>query len=196
MFGEVDTEGPSVTDAALVGGGACAIAATLVAGLPVAILGVGIASVGIGSILPIRSVIRRGKHRAHDRRLRDLIGDGQLLDIRGRSTKELADTHNALIASVDATTAVGIRVRSIAHGLVEEVATLLEGHPPETDRQRAYVALRLAALHDLQRALTDHASDHAEQNASVDARLAIESHAARSALTEAAELSADLSGDR
>lgn len=196
MFGEVDSEGPGPTDALLIGGGACAAAAALIAGWPAAVLGAGLASIGIGSILPIRSTIRRGKKLAQGRKVRKLIGDGQLLDASVVPTRQLASKHNAVIDAVDPDTALGVRVRSIAHGLVEEVASLLEGHPPASAGQERYVAERVAALDELDRALQAAPVDGADHDAAVDARLAVESHADRSALTEAAELTQDLSGDQ
>lgn len=194
MFGEVDTEGPGLTDAVLVGGGTCAVVASLIAGLPAAVLGAGIASIGLGAILPIRSVIRRGKQQRQSRKVRDLIGDGQLLNVSAASTREMAARHDSVLALTDTDSALGVRVTSIAHGLVEEVASLLEGRPPSTPGEEQYVAERSAALVDLNTALQEASKQTADIDAALAARLAVESHADRSALTEAAELTRDLDG--
>ena len=194
ILGQVDDDGPGAADAVLVTGGAAAIVASQLAALPAAVLVGGIAAVGIGAILPVRSLIRRGKSSQRTKKISSLIGDGQLLHFGDPLIAELLAAYTEVLDRSARLTAAGeLRSRSVAHGLVEEVATLLEGNPP-TAAEAGYVSARLTAIREVAELLDNDHDEVAARHAHVEARLEVEDTAS-SALIDAQELTNDLLTD-
>lgn len=136
-------EGPGPTDAALVAGGAAAVAWSVLGAPPVAVTVAGVAALGLGSILPLRAGWRWlvGRRRRRDLRLR----------VDGPEVARLVTAYEAL-DEVPVTTDAA---RAAAHGALLEVATLLNGRPPTSDAERRYVAARTAAVEALVAALRE-----------------------------------------
>ncbi len=195
LFGDVDDDGPGTTDAVLLAGGAAAIVASQVVALPAIVLFGGFAGVGLGSVLPIRSGLRRLKGKRRDSKIQSLIGDGRLLNKRPAPIKELVAAHQQAIAmSDDLPEFQQIRVRNAAHGLVTEVAMLLDGHELSTDAEDRYATDRLDSLRNLLVAVEElkRKPDDGLRQASAEARMQLDAEVGSTALDEAALLAADL----
>ncbi len=90
------------------------------------------------------------------------------------------------------------RVVAVAHSLVEEVASLLDGQLPAGAAETDYVAARVQSLADLAATLEDPRigdGDTTRRQANAEARLEIERVTGGSALTASAELQGELLPD-
>jgi len=196
LFGEDDDSGPSATDAVLVAAGAGAIGVGQLADLAPAVTVVGVGLVGLGAILPIRSATRRMKHRRHRFRTAAVIGGGIALrqddPILARISQlhdQIRERSKRLVPDVQA------RFVSVAHSLVEEVATLLEGGLPVGAAEIEYVEARAEALTELAATVDDPRigdGDLVRRRAVTEARIEVEWAAGGSALTDSADLRDDL----
>lgn len=194
MFGEVDNDGPGVTDAVLLAGGSAAVIASLVAALPGFVLIGGLAGIGLGSILPIRSGLRQVRERKRTATIASTVGDGHLLDTRSRVVAETVRLHGEVFAAADSLDEPHrVRMRNVAHGLVVEIALLLEGRDVELPIETTYVAERRDALRSLLAACGNVATGRTgERQAMAEAQVLLDGQASNTALSEAADLAAEL----
>lgn len=141
------TEGPGLVDAGLLAGGAALVGWAAVGSPPTVAVVAGAAALGLGSILPVRAAWRAltGRRRAA------ALGRGLPLQVAHPSLARLVAAYDAL----DGVGALPHSARAAAHGAVLEVATLLEGRPPGSDRERNYVDVRADAVQELVRALRE-----------------------------------------
>lgn len=198
MFGDVDDDGPGVTDAVLLTAGTVAVVASQVIALPAMVLFGGLAGLGLGSVLPIRSGLRRLRGNRRNTKIQSLIGEGHLLDIRSMPIRELvAAHHQAFTVSDELPEVERIRLHHAAHGLVTEVAMLLDGHEITTGLEKRYATERLDSLRSLLVVVAEASADPDDQrrHATVEARIQLDD-VTGTAIDEAALLAADLRIDR
>ena len=146
LFPAVD-EHAGWLDATLVASGVGLLCWAWIATAPTTAAVVGVFALTLGCVLPARGAWRRAR-RARERRRRELLlGQGILLDVSSPATASLAHAYENLVAlalrSPPDTDNPSI---SAAHVAVQEVATLLRGQAPSTDRELEYVELRMAAV--------------------------------------------------
>lgn len=196
VFGRDDDSGPSATDAILVATGAGAIGVGQLADLAPAVTIVGVGLIGLGAILPIRSGFRRMKNRNHRSRTAAVIGDGIPLRQDDPILARIAHLHDQVSErSKRLVPDVQLRFVSVAHSLIEEVATLLKGELPVGRAEVEYVKAREEALMELAATAADPRigdGDPVRRRAATEARIEIEQAAGGSALTDSAELRNDL----
>ncbi|HEX8582233.1 MAG TPA: hypothetical protein VF640_07885 [Acidimicrobiales bacterium] len=145
LFPDSD-EGPGWFDGVLVAGGGGLTAWGALAGGPAIALALGPVALALGCVLPARAMWRAGRRRRREATL----GRGLPLDAADPSTARLVAAYERLLAA-----AGGQRADAVAagHGALSEVASLLRGRPPSSERERSYVAERAAAIEDLAAAL-------------------------------------------
>jgi len=141
------TEGPGPVDAALLAGGAALVGWAAIGSPPAAAVVAGATALCLGSILPVRAAWRARTGRRREAELTS----GVLLRTGDPSLARLVASYDAL----DEVSATTDEARAAAHGAVLEVASLLEGRTPASDRERHYVDVRVAAVHKLVRALEE-----------------------------------------
>lgn len=199
VFGEDDDSGPGATDALLVAAGAGAIGVGQLTHLAPAVTVVGVGLVGLGAILPIRSVARRMKDRKHRSRVAAVIGDGIAFRQDQPTLARIAQLHDQiLLSSKRLVPNVQERFDSVAHSLVEEVATLLEGQLPVGAAETEYVDARAKALTELAATADDPRigdGDPVRRKAVTEARIEVEQAAGGSALTDSSDLRNELLPD-
>ena len=141
------SEGPGPVDAALLAGGTALVGWAAIGTPPVGAAVAGAVALGLGSILPIRTAWRAltGRRRAA------VLARGLPLQTGDPSVARLVAAYDAL----DEVPATPDSARGAAHGAVLEVASLLQGRTPATDRERNYVDVRAAAVQELVRALRE-----------------------------------------
>jgi hypothetical protein len=140
-------EGPGPTDAALVAGGGALVGWAALGSPPVAVAVVGVAAIGLGCILPVRA----GWRALTGRRRAAVLGRGVPLLVDDPTVARLVAAYEAL----DDVPATSDSARAAAHGAMLEVASLLDGRAPESERERNYVDVRAAAVQELVRALQE-----------------------------------------
>jgi hypothetical protein len=183
-------------DVALVAVGAGLLGWAAVATAPTIAVVVGVLAVTLGCVLPARGAWRRARHARDRRRREHLLRQGILLDISSPATATLAHAYEELIAlpprcppDIDDPSI------SAAHIAVQEVATLLRGRAPDTDREIEYIELRMAAVSRLVAALrtqpTPGASREAQTDAVLDARAERDRFDALSSVARLEELTAE-----
>lgn len=140
-------EGPGPLDAALLAGGTALVGWAAIGTPPAAAAVAGAVAIGLGSILPIRSAWRAltGRRRAA------VLAGGLPLQTLDPSVVRLVAAYDAL----DGVESTPGSARAAAHGAVLEVATLLEGRTPLSERERNYVDVRATAVQDLVWALRE-----------------------------------------
>lgn len=199
VFGEDDDSGPSATDALLVAAGAGAIGVGQLAHLAPAVTVIGVGLIGLGAILPIRSGARRMRHRRHRSRTAAVIGDGIALRQDDPTLARIAQMHDQIHeASKRLMPDIQVRFASVAHALVEEVATLLAGELPVGSVEVEYVKVRAQALAELAATATDPrigGGDPVRRRAVTEARIEVERVAGGSALTDSTDLRNELLPD-
>ncbi len=198
LFGDVGDDGPGTTDALLLAGGTAAVIVSQIVPLPTVVLVGGLASMGLGAVLPIRSGLRRLRGRRREAKVRSLIGEGRLLDTRPVVVQDLVAAHRvAFTISENLTEVQQMRVRHAAHGLVTEVAALLDGHQLEGDTETRYTSDRLNSLRSLLAAAAEPSPDpdRERRRAIVEARIELDG-VTSTAIDEAALLAADLRIER
>lgn len=198
LFGQPDKGGPGVTDAVLLVGGTATVIAAINFNLPSAVLVVGVAALGLGLILPVRSLVQRVRESKREARLKSLLGNGTLLNMSHPTIAELVDAHDRVLqVTASWSQEPNNRVNTIAHELINEVATLLDGESPVAESEATYVAARTDLLWQLVEVSSQGSADEddpAFRRAIVEARLEVEAIAGESALIEAARLVAELGG--
>jgi hypothetical protein len=144
LFGEAPRDAPGAFDVVLVAGGAALAVAALVAGLPAWLLGLGVVCAAFGLILPLHHVWTRIVRARSLRRVREVMGQGTLLDAAHSETRRLTRAYRRVERSA-ADGLAGDALES-AHLALLEVAGLLRGRPPESPAEREYIAERAAAI--------------------------------------------------
>jgi hypothetical protein len=152
LFGATIEEKPGRFDALLVSLGLLLITWVAVLDGPTLALWVGIGAIVLGLALPIRAVLRRyGSARTGGLRRRILDG-GQLLDASHPATVALIDAYAHLI-QMSCLQGTGDPKRAVAagHMAVAEVATYLDGRPPESPAKVRFVTVRTEGIQALTR---------------------------------------------
>lgn len=144
-------EGPGPVDAALLAGGGALVGWTVLGSPDVWVTVVGVVGLGLGCVLPVRAGWRAVTGRQRSRRRVALLARGVPLRGDDPTVARLVAAYDAL----DGVPAPPDSARAAAHGAVLEVASLLEGRAPATDRERSYVDVRAAAVQGLLRALQE-----------------------------------------
>ena len=144
VFGEAPRDTPGAFDAVLVVGGVALTIAALVAGLPAWLLGLGVVCAAFGLILPLHHAWTRIVRARSLRRIREVMGQGTLIDAGHRETRRLIRSYRR----VERSTGDGLAGDALesAHLALLEVAGLLRGRPPESPAEREYVAERAGAI--------------------------------------------------
>lgn len=152
LFGATIEEKPGGFDVLLVVVGLLLIAWAVVFDAPVLALWVGIGAIVLGLALPIRGALRKyGSVRTGGLRRRILDG-GQLLDASHPATVALIDAYTHLI-QMSCLQGTGDPKRAVAagHMAVVEVATYLDGQPPESHARVRFVKTRTEGIEALTR---------------------------------------------
>ena len=201
LFPEVD-ERPGWVDATLVVGGAGLLVWSWIGAAPVIVTVLGVGALGLGCILPLRAAWRRARQRSARRRREAQLQQGVPLDVSSQGTAALVEAYENLIAL----TRVADRdfddpALCAAHSALLEVASLLNGLAPSSDRQIDYVGKRADALADLVVALREASASSAgpgdddlpaiHPDALVDAREELDQIAPMNAVTRLEELIAE-----
>lgn len=182
LFPDVD-EGPGPFDVGLVAVGLGLLGWGVLAEGPGWAVVVGLLAVGLGCVLPIRSGWRALRNRSSGRRRAAVLGDGALLDTSAPPVAAIVRSYESLF-TIDPPTGRAVdpellgRVRAAGHAAVSEVASLLAGRPPTTERERVYVQDRADAVSALveetmraaARAVESTSSTHPDPDALVAAR--------------------------
>ena len=155
-------EGPGPVDAGLLAGGAGLLAWTVLGNPPELATFAGVAALGLGSILPVRAAWRWLSGRRREARL----ARGTPLRVGDATVARLVAAYEQLDAAPDA-------ARAAAHAALTEVASLLQGRVPASDRERRYVAARTEAVEGLVAALAE-VDPAAGDDAAVDTDLVVE----------------------
>lgn len=150
MFGPSTDEGPGLFDLALIAIGAGLVAWSWISGGGGPWFVIGIVVIVLGIALPARSIVRAARARRVARAERRILGSGHALDISDPAVGTLAGSYDGL---VHAAGLPGVRNGQAAieagHAAVLEVASLLQGRPPLTEDERAYIERRTQAIRDL-----------------------------------------------
>lgn len=145
------TEGPGPVDAGLVVGGAALVGWSALGSAPAVVPVAGAVAIGLGSILPVRAAWRALAGRRRSRRSAALLARGVPLRVDDPSLSRMVAAYEALDG-----VPVGSDVAlAAAHGAVLEVASLLEGRTPGSERERNYVDVRARAVQELVQALQE-----------------------------------------
>lgn len=193
VFGAPDDRGPGVADAVLVAGGGGVVVAGSVASWPLAVVVAGGAAIGLGLILPVRSAWRRAAARRRDIARVARRTHGAVLRIGHDVVADLVAQHDRVREAAAGLPAdERLRVESVAHAAVREVAALLGERAPSGAAELEYVSARAAALRDLARAAV--AAPEAVHTTKVVARREVE-QIGGSSLDDAAALVHELGDD-
>ncbi len=138
-------QAPGWFDALLVAGGAGAVGWEVVGTPPTAVAVIGIGALGLGAVLPLQWLWRA----AGRRRERAALAKGAALQVSDGDVARLVRAYDRLSALPGAPA----EAIAAAHSAMLEVATLLQGEAPRSDRERAYVGARAAAIDTLAAAL-------------------------------------------
>jgi hypothetical protein len=197
LFGTTTDEKPGRFDAGLVLIGLLLVAWAGILGGPGPALWFGIAAILLGLALPVRSALRKyGWTRTGGLRKRILDG-GLHLDASHPATVALIDGYAHLI-QMSCLQGTGDPKRAVTagHMAVVEVATYLDGQPPETPAKVRFVTIRTDAIEALtRRMMRSHdrwaaktASDSAASDEAVVDQAAISQWEPLNALTRSSAL--------
>jgi hypothetical protein len=124
----------------LTAGGGALLAAVLLTGLPQWLSVVAVACLSLGLALPAHAALLLAlRHRA-ERRRRETLGRGTVLDVSRPSVRRLVAAYGRL----ERTAGTGL-ARDAGHLALTEVAALLEGRAPE-NAEEEYVICRAEAV--------------------------------------------------
>jgi hypothetical protein len=141
-------EGPGWFDAVLAVVGAGMVAWALGVGNG-ALLACGVIVLGLGLVLPARAAWRRAADLRSRRAHASLQAGGTVIDTSTGPTQRLVAAHDAVRAGLGQVAVepdLAGTVLAAAHDALLEVAVLLQGRPPATAREVAYVEERTTAL--------------------------------------------------
>lgn len=145
---------PGWFDAGLVLLGAGLLAWAAVGGPPTIVLVLAIIALGLGCILPMRAAWRRARQRGQQRRREALLAKGVAMDISSPVASRLVQAYD-IVLQFGPGGGIGAPAAAAAHGAVLEVASLLKGRPPTSERESDYVETRAAAVQSLAAALRE-----------------------------------------
>jgi hypothetical protein len=116
----------------------------------------GVVALCLGCVLPIRTGWRHAaRRRAYSRRY-GLLARGVLLDISSPNVAALVRAYDDLFRVAGGSSPwIGGQATPAAHVALMEVASMLGGHPPRSERQRAFIDQRGRAVADLCDALRE-----------------------------------------
>lgn len=160
-------EGPGLVDVALLASGAGLLTWTVAGSPPELATFAGVAALGLGSILPVRAAWRWTSERRASRRRAALLARGVPARVTDPDVRRLIAAYEELDAAPHA-------ARAAAHGAVMEVASLLQGRPPSSERERSYVAARADAVENLVAALGELDAPVDEEQPVVDHDLVVQ----------------------
>ncbi len=165
LLPEVD-EGPGWFDAAVFTLGVGLLAWAWIATAPVFATVVGVVALVIGCTLPVRAAWRGIGSGRERRRLEALLDKGLPPDLSSPGPARLVGAYADLLGLADPSVpASGDPAIAAAHGALLEVASLLDGRAPGSERERRYVDKRAAAAADLVDALRELSSSGSEPTA-------------------------------
>ena len=177
LFPDVE-ERPGWFDAALVVVGAVLFAWGWIAEAPGVVTLLGVLALALGCILPIRAAWRRAQHRRERRRREGLLERGVPIDVSSSAASALVGAYEDLLTIAGRSGAeFGDPAISAAHDALLEVASLLKGRPPTSERELGYVDKRantVAELVDALRELPVRPGPTGEDPSSVDPDALIE----------------------
>lgn len=152
LFGSTTEEKPGWFDAGLVVVGLVLVAWYALLGGPGLSMWLGVAAFVLGLALPARAALRRyGWSRTGGLRRR-IVSGGQLLDASHPATVALIEAYSHLVQmSCLQGTGDSRRVVSAGHMALVEVATHLEGRPPDSPAKARFVNVRTEAIEALAR---------------------------------------------
>ena len=144
-------DGPGPFDIGLVVVGLGLVGWALLGGGPGWAVVAGLVALGLGSVLPARAGWRRLQHRSEGRRRAAVLADGTLLDVSAPAIASMVRSYEALfVPQPDAQVALEPellgRVQAAGHAALSEVASLLGGRAPSSEREHGYVEERADAL--------------------------------------------------
>ena len=151
LFGPTPEERPGVFDVGLIVAGIGLLAWGVISTSGGALV-LGLMAIVLGLALPGRAALRRVRDRRRRRTQRHIIGDGTLLDVSNPVTAALAAAYSQLVDAARDPEMGGDSAITAAHLALVEVATLLEGRPPD-EGERAYVDRRTEAIDETREAL-------------------------------------------
>ncbi len=155
VFGPSPQARPGPFDVLLVVGGSVLFAWSLLGGSTLG-LWLGVIAVLLGLALPLRALGRHRSARRENRLRRQAVGRGLPLDTTDHVVRSLVTAYGALLSTEPArgpSHETGAEAVAIAHQAVVEVASLLEGMPPQSSAQVAYVRKRSEAIRGVTDAL-------------------------------------------
>jgi hypothetical protein len=133
----------------LTAGGGALFTAVLLADLPRWLSVVAVACLSLGLALPAHAALLLALRRRAERRRRDTLGRGTVLDVTRPSVRRLVAAYGRLERTADAGLA-----RDAGHLALTEVAALLGGRAPESAEEE-YVVCRAEAVSALADRLAD-----------------------------------------
>lgn len=155
VFPDVE-ERPGWFDAVLVVTGAGLLAWSWIGGAPGIVTVIGAIALALGCILPIRSAWRRAQQRREQRRRAGLLEKGVPIDVSSPAAAALVGAYADLIGlATRSDPEVGRPAITAAHGALLEVASLLKGRSPTSERELGYVDIRAITVAELADALRD-----------------------------------------
>jgi hypothetical protein len=154
---EEDGSGPGESQAGLIGtpeiilavGGGALLGAVLLTGLPGWLSVVAVACLSLGLALPAHAAALTAVRRRTERRRKETLGRGIVLDVSEPSVRRLVTAYRRLERTADAGMA-----RDAGHLALTEVAGLLAGRAPEGTEEE-YVTCRAEAVSALADRLAD-----------------------------------------
>ncbi len=196
LFGSEDERGPGVADAVLIGAGITALVGSQLFDMATFVTVLGVGMILLGSILPIRWALQRLKSGQQRSLTAKAVGDATALRTGHPTLDQLVDQYTHVherAGQLESDT--GARLVAVAHGLVDEVATLLGGELPTGPAELEYTDARAASLAELAASLDDPRladGGHGHRSAIVEARIEIEQVSGGSALTDWTKLRDEL----
>lgn len=148
VFGPSPQARPGPFDVILVVVGIILFAWSLLGGSTLG-LWLGAIAVLLGLALPLRALGRRRSARRENRLRKQALGRGLPLDTTDQVVRSLVAAYGALLSAAAArgpSDEMGAEAVASAHQAVSEVASLLEGMPPQSSAQVAYVRKRSQAI--------------------------------------------------
>jgi hypothetical protein len=149
VFGEPVRERPGALDIILVVAGTALIVWTLLGASPLTAV-VGLVMLVLGLALPTRDALDGIRSRRIASRKAQARSRGMLLDVRHPSTRRLSDAYARLVVAATRPSVVQAHAALAAGYLaVTEVASLLDGDPPQVAAEVEYVDRRREAIERL-----------------------------------------------
>lgn len=200
LFPDVD-ERPGWFDAVLVVVGAGLLAWAWTGEPPGVVTVLGVVTLALGCILPVRAAWRRARRRREHRRRNGLLEQGVPIDASSPGAAALVRAYEDLLRLANRSgSEFGDPAISAAHDALLEVASLLKGRSPTSERELGYVDKRAAAIAELAGALRELPTGSqspsedpsvVDPDALVEAREELDEIAAFNSVTRLEELTAE-----